>query len=312
MENVSFYRKKTITIFTATFNRSKYLSKLYDSLCRQTFPSDYFEWLIVDDGSSDETEVLVNSWIKENKICIYYQQQKHGGKHRAVNKGLDLAKGELFFIVDSDDFLPEKSLEIAMKYYLSVKEDSDIIGVVGLMATPQGNIIGGKTFPNILESNLIERKNKYGITADMAKVIKTEKFREFYFPDIPGENFVAESIVWNRMAVKYKFRYFNEIIYIAEYLEGGLSNNSIRNRRKNPIYATTLYKELVKNPHSNFKTKMKSAINYWRFALCNKKIIIKDTPLFITPVYLFTLPIGLLFNIKDSIYNNIDVKKLNK
>ena len=304
--------KKKFTIFTPTYNRANHLYKLYCSLCDQTFPMHDFEWLIVDDGSTDNTETLVLSWIKENKISILYHKQKNGGKHRAINKGLDLANGELFFIVDSDDYLPENSLETIMKHYLPVKENPNIIGVVGLMGTPRGNVIGGKTFPNVSDSNLIERRSKYGVTADMAKVIKTEKFREFYFPNIPEEKFVAESIVWNRMAIKYKFRYFNEIIYTAEYLEGGLSNNSIRNRRKNPIYATTLYKELVNNPHSNLKTKIKSAINYWRFAFCNRNIFWKNILFLLNPLYLFTLPIGVAFNIKDKINNNINIKKINK
>lgn len=312
MENTFIDQKKVITIFTPTYNRANCLHRLYDSLCKQTFPNHNFEWLIVDDGSSDNTKEIVQTWVDENKIPIVYHKQKNGGKHRAINKGLDIARGELFFIVDSDDYLPENSLETIIKYYLPIRESQEIIGVVGLMGTPQGNVIGGKTFPNTLDSNLIERRSKYGVTADMAKVIKTEKFKEFYFPDVPNEKFVAESIVWNRMAIKYKFRYFNEIIYIGEYIEGGLSNNSIRNRRKNPIYATTLYRELVKNPHSNLKLKIKSTINYWRFALCNKKIFFNSIHLLINPFYLFTFPIGIVFNIKDKIDNNINIKKINK
>lgn len=300
-----------ITIFTPTYNRADTLHRLYYSLLEQNYKN--FEWIIVDDGSADNTEDLVQNWMLDNKISIVYHKQANGGKHRAINKGLDLAKGELFFIVDSDDFLPENSLEIVIKYYLPIKDDKKIIGIVGLMGSIDGNVIGGKRFDNqIIDSNLIERRGKYRITADMAKVIKTELFREFYFPDIPKEKFVAESIVWNRMAVDYNFRYFNEIIYTAEYREGGLSNNSIKNRRKNPIYATMLYRELFSNPQANAKIMIKSAINYWRFAFCNVKIILENARLLFHPIYLLTLPIGLAFNLKDKKNNKIDIKKINR
>ncbi|VDH17425.1 Hyaluronan synthase [Algoriella xinjiangensis] len=256
-----------ITVFTPTFNREKTLNRLYQSLLLQT--NKNFEWLVVDDGSSDNTELIVNSWIEDGILNISYFKQKNGGKHRAINKGLELAKGELFFIVDSDDYLPNDSLKIIMKYYEDVKLDENIIGVVGLYKNKDGEILGGKKFPHlIIDSDLIERREKYGVTADMAKVLKTSNFKKFLFPDIEGEKFVAESLVWNRMAINHKFRYFNEAIYVAEYMEDGLSSASIRNRRKNPLYATLLYNELAHNPKAPFKLKMKSLINFWRFSFC--------------------------------------------
>ncbi|GIJ97700.1 sugar transferase [Capnocytophaga stomatis] len=302
-----------ITICTPTYNRANRLHRLYDSLCNQTYPNSSFEWLIIDDGSTDDSEKIIQYWISEEKITILYYKKENGGKHRALNEGIGVAKGELFFIVDSDDFLPTNALDIVIKYYLPIRNNSNIIGVVGLMGNHKGEIIGSKKFDkDIIDSNLIERRSKYGVTADMAKVIKTEKFRDFLFPDIPQEKFVAESIIWNRMAIKYDFRYFNEIIYIAEYIEGGLSNNSIRNRRKNPIYATTLYRELVKNPKADFKTRIKAAINYWRFALCKKNIVFQNIKLLANPIYLITLPLGAILNIKDRVNNDVNIKKINK
>ncbi|SIR12523.1 glycosyltransferase family 2 protein [Chryseobacterium sp. RU33C] len=302
---------KLITVFTPTYNREKELSKLYESLLRQTF-SD-FEWLIVDDGSTDDTSLLIKQCIDDGKISIKYHKTNNGGKHRAINKGLDLAEGELFFIVDSDDYLPDNSLEIIEDQYKSIKGDDSFIGVVGYRASPKGNIIGNKQFPTfITDSNLIERREKFGVIADMAKVLITEKFREFHFPDIDGEKFVAESIVWNRMAMKYKFRYFNEAIYITEYLEGGLSYNSIRNRRKNAKYATLLYKELANNSKSPLKLKIKSIINYWRFAFCKNESIfklLKEVGVF--PLSLIFLPFGFGLYLRDSFSNDINIKKLN-
>lgn len=302
---------KLITIFTPTYNREKELSKLYESLVRQTY-SD-FEWLVVDDGSTDDTSVFIGKCINEGKITIKYHKINNGGKHRAINKGLDLAEGELFFIVDSDDYLPDDSLEIVDSQYKTIKGNDSFIGVVGYRASPKGHIIGNRQFPSfITDSNLIERREKFGVIADMAKVIITEKFREFYFPDIDGEKFVAESIVWNRMALKYKFRYFNKAIYITEYMEGGLSYNSIRNRRKNSKYATLLYKELANNPKSPLKLKIKSIINYWRFAFCKNENIFKLTKdLGMLPLSLIGLPLGFGLYVRDSFSDDINIKKLN-
>lgn len=302
---------KLITVFTPTYNREKELSKLYESLLRQTFTD--FEWVVVDDGSTDNTSLFIRKCINEGKITIKYHKTENGGKHRAVNRGLDLAEGELFFIVDSDDYLPDNSLELVYVNYESIKGDDSFVGIVGYRAYPNGHIIGNKQFSNLItDSNVIERREKFKVIADMAKVLVTAKFREFYFPDIKGENFVAESIVWNRMAMKYKFRYFSEAIYVTEYMEGGLSQNSIRNRRRNPKYATLLYKELANNPKTPLKLKIKSIINYWRFAFCKSNNIFKLlNELGKFPLSLIFLPVGLGFYVRDSFSSNINIKKLN-
>lgn len=300
-----------ITVFTPTYNRANTIEKLYHSLINQTYKN--FEWVIVDDGSQDNTEQIVKNWILENKIKIIYYKQKNGGKHRAINKGLELANGELFFIVDSDDYLLEDSLSKVNFYYQDIKENDTIIGVTGFRCFPNKEIIGGKMFPNnVVDSNLIERRQQYKVVADMAHVIKTDIFRKYLFPDIEGEKFVAESIVWNRMSIDYKMRYFNEPIYVGEYLEGGLSNNSIRNRRENSKYSTLLYKELVNNPIADGKLKFKSAINYWRFTFCKSKNIFKLLNEIKNFKYsIITLPIGLVFYIKDNLNSEVNIKSLN-
>lgn len=298
------------TIFTPAYNRANTLPRLYNSLKTQSIKD--FEWVIVDDGSVDNTQDLIRAYINEGVILINYIKQPNGGKHRAINKGLDVANGELFFIVDSDDYLLPNSLEVILKYYKEIESLDNFVGVTGFRGFENGEVIGGKYFPeNIVDSNLIERREKYGVIADLAHVLKTKVFRKFYFPDIAGEKFVAESIVWNRMAIDYKMRYFNEIIYIGEYLDGGLSNNSIKNRRKNPLYATLLYKELVNNPKVNFRLKIKSLINYWRFAFCNKKSLVQNFEFIgFKMLSLITFPIGYILYLKDYFLDNVKIKTI--
>ena len=99
-----------ITVLTPTFNRASLLPRLYKSLCKQTYRD--FEWLVIDDGSSDHTKEILDQFVKENKISIRYYYKTNGGKHTAINLGLDVAKGEIFFIADSDDVLLPDSLSI--------------------------------------------------------------------------------------------------------------------------------------------------------------------------------------------------------
>lgn len=288
-----------ITVFTPTYNRCHTLERLYESLKKQTFTD--FEWLIVDDGSTDATEALISGFKKEEKLVINYFKQENAGKHIAINKGLDLAKGEFFFIVDSDDSLPENSLNVILKY-INKNYGESVIGVVGLMENPQRKIIGTGFNNNnqTLISNLIERRNKHNIQGDLAKIIKTEVFRQFKFPVIENEKFVAESLIWNRMAEKFSFLYFNEIIYIADYQDDGLSSQTIVNRRTNPKYATLLYKELTENCKNKGLFKIKSSINYWRFAFCKKmpffKLFQDSGDIFLS---LFTIWPGIVLNLKD-------------
>ena len=198
------------TIFTATYNRALLLSKLYNSLLNQTYKN--FEWIIVDDGSTDGTKNTINKFIKDKKINIKYYFQENAGKHRAINKGIDLAVGKYFFIVDSDDYLPNDSLEIYEKYILKI-DDDEYAGLVGLKAYNLNKIIG-KTFNGKELDILNYERKKYGIFGDKAEIYKTEILKKFKFPEYKNEKFLNEAIVWNEIALNgYKLKFINEITY---------------------------------------------------------------------------------------------------
>lgn len=286
-----------ITIFTPTYNRAHTLTRLYNSLLNQSFKD--FEWLIVDDGSTDNTKPLIESFINENKINIRYYKQENGGKHRAINKGVLLANGELFFIVDSDDYLVDNALEIIQNEYKLIQTDNEFAGVSGRRIYPDEKLIGNEMKTSPIDANALDIRIKYRITGDMAEVYKTDVLKRYPFPDFPGEKFCAESLVWNRIAQKYKFRYTNHKFYVCEYLPGGLSNAFNINRIKSPSYATTLYKELYCYDIPLIH-KMKAGINYWRFAFYTKESFYKLLKN-IGFSSIFLLPFGLLFKIKDNI-----------
>lgn len=280
-----------ITVFTPTYNRAHLLGRLYESLCAQRFTD--FEWLIVDDGSTDGTASLVQGFIAERRIDIKYLSQRNGGKHRAINHGVGQAKGELFFMVDSDDYLPADSLQsIATEY---AKCDSSMGGVAGLDATDGGKVIGSGLAQEFIECNSMEIRFKHHVTGDLAEVFKTSVMREFPFPEIDGEKFCPEALVWNRIALKYNLRYFNKVIYIAEYQDGGLTDNIVRVRRQSPVTSTTYYAELLLSSIP-WGQKLKAAINYWRFRLCCKKFSkVPQLPLAWNAVW----PLGWLMHMRD-------------
>lgn len=281
-----------ITVFTPAYNRAHLLPKVYESLCKQTFRD--FEWLIVDDGSKDDTKNLIDKLsvfsfqlsdedtdgLKNSKLGtdstlytlhsklkpfpIRYYYQENGGKHRAINHGVREAQGELFLILDSDDTLPPNSLELINHYYQQIKDDRSFGGVCGYMAHHDGTIIGRGCDVPVLDANSIEMRYKYNIQGDMLEVYRTSVMREIPFPDIPGEKFVPEALVWNRIARKYRLRVFHEVVYYRDYLDGGLTDKIVKIRMTSPIASMYTYAEL--NSYDiPFVSKVKAAINYWRF-----------------------------------------------
>ena len=260
-----------ISILTPTYNRGKLLLSLYESLKNLTFED--FEWLIVDDGSEDDTEQYALSWIAHNiqnaEFPIRYIKKSNGGKHTAINRGVREANGELILILDSDDTLPADSLATIAHYYEQCKGYKDCAGVCGLMAHHDGQLIG-TGFPKdpMYESALQFRYAKKGnVTGDLLEVYKTSVMREFPFPEIENEKFCPESLVWNRIANKYKLFCFNKVIYYRDYLEGGLTSKIVRIRMNSPIASTMTYVEML-DYNISLKWKIRSAINYWRFKYC--------------------------------------------
>lgn len=265
-----------ITVFTPTFNRCEFLPKIYACLCKQTFR--HFEWLIVDDGSTDGTAEVVKDLIdkkektKEGRAFpIRYFHQENGGKHRAINRGVKEAKGELFFILDSDDILTPNALERIVFHYDQVRNNDQFSGVSGMRAFPNQQRIGGELDFDVKDLSPLDYWFKLNVVGDSAEVYRTDVLRKFPFPEIEGEKFCPEALVWYRIAkAGYKLRYFNEKIYICEYLPDGLTAKITKIRVESPIGATMTYWELY---HSwvNWKARVIAGISFWRFYYHIKK-----------------------------------------
>ena len=232
-----------LTVFTPAYNRRKELERLYKSLLNQDYKD--FEWLIVDDGSSDGTENYVKDLIKENKIRINYVKKENGGKPSAYNKGLDYAKGDIFLTIDSDDIFRPNVLGKIVSDFDDILE-TDIGGVMYLQTyISDSKKIIGTEFPNDnMISNYFDVYHRYKVTGDKLIVLRTKIARMFYFPIIENEKFVPEALVFNRISKKYKIKCFNFIADSKEYLTEGYSNNYFALVKKNPLGNMLYFKEL--------------------------------------------------------------------
>ena len=221
-----------VTIVTPTFNRAYKLSDLYKSILLQT--ANNFIWLIVDDGSTDNTEEIVTGWLNEKKITIIYKKKLNGGKHTALNYSYQFVTTPLIFIVDSDDALTPNAISIVEDKYNKYKTEADLCGFSFMRGNSKEKYLSSKDIPfNNLKESFIECRINRKIGGDMAEVWFTHCLKEYPFPEIENEKFISEDVVWIKMAEKYKLRFYNDVIYISDYLGDGLTYN----RRKNNIAA---------------------------------------------------------------------------
>jgi glycosyltransferase involved in cell wall biosynthesis len=251
-----------ITVFTPTYNRDYIIGKLYKSLQEQTYAN--FEWLVIDDGSSDNTKEMFEEWVTENnKFSIRYYKVENGGKHRAINKATNLARGELFFIVDSDDYLTEDALESIVKWEGKLGDQELFCGVSGNRGKNK-NEFWGKTFDGeYIDATYIDR-GRYNIAGDKAEVFYTSILKNYKFVEFEGENFITEATVWDRMAYDgYKIRYFNKIIYISDYLNDGLTKSGEEIFARNPQGTACVFKQKIKFYKYNLKDRLSSYNTYY-------------------------------------------------
>ena len=218
-----------ITVFTASYNRKKLLHRLYDSLRSQTDKN--FEWLIVDDESSDGSKEEIQSWADaEQEFEIVYVFQKHGGKHRALNKGFLKARGDFFFSIDSDDYIKDNAIETVRHWISEISSNEKIAGVAGLKGNPEtkmplnGTVLFDGEY--IMTDNF--ERERYNLEADMAEIYRTDILKKHLFPEFAGEYFMTEAVCWDAIAAEgYKLRWYNEVIYYCSYLEGGLTKSNM-------------------------------------------------------------------------------------
>lgn len=249
-----------ITVFTPTYNRGYIIENLYHSLQRQRYHN--FEWLVVDDGSTDDTESLFSAWKEAgNPFAIRYVKQENSGKCQAINHGLQLARGELFFTVDSDDYLTDEALEKIISWEKDLPKDQKFCALSGNLGTAPDVTPNSPLPAPFFDGTAIDRYSL--VDGERALIFYTDIHRAYLYPKFQGENFLTEAIAWNRMAHDgYKIRYYNDIIWIYEYKEDGLTKAGETLFYRNPRGYGLFFREKIQFLPLSFREKWDLRISY--------------------------------------------------
>lgn len=251
-----------LTIITPTYNRCERLKDLYLSLEKQTCKD--FDWLVIDDGSTDNTKEYIESLIGNTTFPMRYIHKDNGGKHTALNIGIREIESELTFIVDSDDHLTDDAVEIIRSYHNKYRtcEDKRLCGYSFLRAYSNGEINTGE-FPvdEAVDSFLNQRINS-GLLGDKAEVFYTQVLKQYPFMEFANERFMPEDAVWLKMSGPYDMVHINKVIYISDYLEGGLTKTGRKMKINSPygmMYRSSIY---INTSRVNLLTKIKMYLLY--------------------------------------------------
>lgn len=267
---------KTLTVFTPAYNRAHTIGRTYDSLCRQT--SKDFVWLIVDDGSVDDTKILVESWIREGKIEIKYIYQKNQGMHGAHNTAYRNIDTELNTCIDSDDYMPDDAVETIVKFWQKYGSEK-YAGIIGLDQMEGGGIIGSKFPDGLVETTLYDFYARGG-TGDKKMVYRTDVIKKYpEYPIFQGEKYVSLGYKYLLIDQDYKLLTINKPLVIVEYQQDGSSMNMYRQYWNNPRGFAFIRKVDMRLSKS-YKRKFESCIHYVSSSVRSKnKEFIKESPL---------------------------------
>lgn len=249
-----------LTIFTPTYNRAYIIENLYRSLQGQTCTD--FEWLVIDDGSSDNTNELFVAWQQdENTFPIRYYCFENCGKAREINRALDLAEGELFFTVDSDDLLTSNAVELILQWEQTIPPNGKYCAFAG----SDGNMDGIPTNPifrkPFVDATFFDRDpiRPTFIGHDRPWVFYTNIHKQYKYPEFPGERFITEAVTWNRMANDgYLVRCFDDVIYLREHQPEGYTARISEILANNPHGFGLWQKELLDFLSASFWTRLKT------------------------------------------------------
>lgn len=253
-----------LTVFTPTYNRAGYLKRVYDSLIAQECRD--FEWLIVDDGSTDNTSQVVQTFIDQNMISIRYICKENGGKHTAHNEAIKHAKGEWFVCVDADDYLSSNAVQ---RICNAAKQITDNSGIAAYKQDTEGKRLSNPFPENVDCCRSSELSLKYGCRGEFTFVFPTEIARKYPFPVFPGERFVGENVVYDRIERECKMVLLSETITVCEYLGEGYTSNFDKLLKHNPCGFCLYFMQRI-DLMPSLVSKLVCAGKYWCFRWVSK------------------------------------------
>lgn len=259
-----------LTILTPTYNRNLLLQQLYDSLCRQT---DFnFQWLVIDDGSTDGTDKFFQN-IQKMSFPIEYYWKENGGKHTALNYAHPYIKGKLVIIVDSDDYLSPDAVEVINRDWKKYRHIPDLAVLCYLKESiSQHKSLSSSFAPDGYISDHITYRVNHNVKGDMAEVVKSDVFTAYNFPVFENEYMLSEEWLWNHIAMNYKTIYRKKVIYYCDYIEGGLTQSGRKLLLTNPLGQMEACKTYFTSKVNN-KMQVKKMLLYDVYGLySNKKL----------------------------------------
>lgn len=264
-----------ISICIPTFNRSFYLKRLLDNIFAQNIPS--LEVVIVNDGSSDDTIAIIDSFRDCLNMITYNQNNQ--GRANALKKAINLSTNKYLIFMDDEDYFIEGALKEVMNdlKLFSVEKDESIAGLVYLTNDIKGSIIGNRFKEDNMVSNLVEIVADFNAIGDKKQVIKSKLIKEILYENIRNERRVPTSLLWSRISNNYNCRFINKPIVVKDYLDSGMTKNINRHRRKSPYSSRQIYKELSNqnNVYKSKKFKLKSVILFYKYNFyCKEKTTI--------------------------------------
>jgi glycosyltransferase involved in cell wall biosynthesis len=265
----------TLTVFTLAYNRGYCLHKCYESLLRQTCRD--FEWLVVDDGSTDNTRELVEQWIREDRIPIRYIYKENGGMHTGYNTAYDNIFTELAVSIDSDDYMTDDAVEIITERWRENK-DEKYAGMVFLDITEDGNVIGTK-MPEMKSATVYDLYNRLGVKGDKKQVYRPELIRPFHSPVFPGEKLFPTCYKYFQVDLTHEMLLFNEPACVVEYMPDGYTKNIIKLYKKNLNNYIFYRKFIMTYPNATLWHRYRFAIHYVAESLLAKNYrFVQDSP----------------------------------
>jgi glycosyltransferase involved in cell wall biosynthesis len=286
------YKEGFITVYTPTYNRAYCLGRLYESLLNQN--TKCFEWLVIDDGSTDNTKQLIEKWLNENKINIKYHYQPNKGKQEAVNFAHSLIENEINLCLDSDDFLTDDALIIILEKWKIIRKMDNISGLVGLDVFKDGSIVGTK-FPEKVSFAKFSNFQKLKIKGDKKFVFKTSVINSYpNYPCISNEKFPAPGYLYRLIDKDYDLFLINEILCVVEYLNDGISKNKFKQYAQSPN-SFAFYRLERMRLTDNFLERFVNAAHFVNSCIHAKKKIFSSNPYFFTT--LLSLPLGIFLYI---------------
>ena len=285
---------KTLTVFTPTYNRAHLLPRVYESLKNQT--SQNFIWMIVDDGSTDDTRMLVEQWQQENILEITYLYKENGGMHTGHNTAYTNIITPFNVCIDSDDYMPPQAVEIILREVKNIDGNPEYCGIIGLDATSDGAVIGTPIPAHLDKVKLNELYLLHGVTGDKKMVYRTDLMQSVPpYPEYKGEKFVPLDYKCLLLDQKYYLKPVNEVLVIVEYQDDGSTRNMLKQYRRHP--RGFAFSRISRIDYGiTMKEKLKNAVH-----LVSSSFFINDPSLWFktkhTPLVLSAIPAGILLNL---------------